>query len=297
MNYNQSGFKCRKGIIELSHKHPLGTKLYFKIPEKYLFQKVYQITVFKDKKEFYLSIVYEKNELEFIDNNLVQAFDLGLIKQTAVNIQGKFIELINKRPDKYWQKPKEQLQSRMSHCRKYSRRWFKLNKQFTHCTTKSANQLKDFQHKLSRKIINNTKANTIIVGDLSVKEMSMNSKSKGLSRSLQNTGSIGRLVGFLAYKAKLAGKRVIKINESNTSKTCCSCGGKKEMPLSERVYMCSCGNTIDRDRNSSINIMSKYLCTNGLWTAYQNFSDNLRQTGLVITNHSQEATSSITEGD
>jgi putative transposase len=36
---------------------------------------------------------------------------------------------------------------------------------------KSANQRKDFQHKLSRKIVENTKANTIIVGDLDVKEM------------------------------------------------------------------------------------------------------------------------------
>ncbi|MFX1519946.1 MAG: hypothetical protein ACFFCD_08495 [Promethearchaeota archaeon] len=32
-------------------------------------------------------------------------------------------------------------------------------------------QLKDFQHKLSTKLVNNTKANTLIVGALAVKAM------------------------------------------------------------------------------------------------------------------------------
>ncbi len=39
---------------------------------------------------------------------------------------------------------------------------------------------------------------------------------------------------------------------------------------------------MDRDENSSINIMSRYLSQNGLWTAYQRFVDNLRQTGIVL---------------
>ena len=44
-----------------------------------------------------------------------------------------------------------------------------MNALLNKCKRKSANQLRDFQHKLSKKIINNTKANTIIVGDLSPK--------------------------------------------------------------------------------------------------------------------------------
>jgi putative transposase len=34
-----------------------------------------------------------------------------------------------------------------------------------------ANQVKDFQHKLSKTMVANTRANTIIVGDLSVQQM------------------------------------------------------------------------------------------------------------------------------
>ena len=44
---------------------------------------------------------------------------------------------------------------------------------------KKSNQLKDFQHKLSLKMVNNTKANTIIVGDLKVKNMAQSKKQKG----------------------------------------------------------------------------------------------------------------------
>jgi putative transposase len=293
MVHNQSGFKSGKGFIELSHNHPLGTKLWFRIPEQFLFNKIYQITIFKDKDEYYLSVVYEKVEKEFVDNGIIQAFDLGLIKQTAVNIYGKFTEFTNQRPDKYWQQPKQELQSRIDHCKKYSRKWFKLKKQLNYCYTKSSNQLKDSQHKLSRKIIDNTKANTIVVGDLNIKKMAKHeNKEKGRNRSLQNTGTISRVVGFLTYKGKIVGKKIIEINEYDTSKTCCLCGKKKDMPLELRQYECDCGNDIDRDKNSAINIMIKYLSQNGMWTSYWQFVSNLRKTGLAIVSHSKEAISS-----
>ena len=41
------------------------------------------------------------------------------------------------------------------------------------------------------------------------------------------------------------------------------------------------GNKLDQDKNSSINIMLRFLST-GLWTAYQLFVDNLRQLVLSI---------------
>ena len=297
MTYNQSGFKTGSGWIELSHKHPVGTKLRFTIPAQFTFSKVCQISIYRKEKEYYLSIIHDKEEKEFVDNQQYQAFDLGVIKQTAVNLQGRFKEFANQRPDKYWQKTTEGLQSRRDHCKKYSQKWKKLNALHSRCIKKSVNQMKDFQHKLSRKIINNTKANTIIVGDLSPKEMcKKEAYKKGLHRSVHNSGFIGRFVGFLTYKAKLAGKRVVEINERGTSKSCCMCGKEQDMPLEKREYICDCGNKIDRDRNSTINIMLRYLSQNGLWTSYWQFVSNLRQTGLTIVSHSQEAITSTPRG-
>ena len=62
-------------------------------------------------------------------------------------------------------------------------------------------QMKDFQHKTSKQIVENTKANTIIVGDLNVKHMArkktttksprQNKANKTLNHSIQNTGLMG----------------------------------------------------------------------------------------------------------
>lgn len=294
MVFNQSGFKHGKGFIELSHNHPLKIKLLFKIPEKFSFEKVYQLAVYKKDGEHYLSVTYGKQEKEYKDNELYQAFDLGAVKHTAVNNKGRCIEFKNERPDKHWEKIIAKIQSRRDHCKKRSRKWNRLHKTLAKCKRRSANQLKDFQHKLSRRIIDNTKANTIIIGKIETKKLAQKNKyAKNLNTSLHNTGNISRFVRFLTYKAKLVGKRVIEINEKNTTKECCCCGNKQEMPLHKRVYKCDCGNIIDRDENSSINILLRYLSTNGLWTACSQFMSNLRQTGLTIAiRHSQEAITS-----
>jgi putative transposase len=86
--------------------------LEFDIPEKFGFysnsnneKKVKQVSIFRFRSkdgDFYLSITYDETlEKKYIDNGLYQAFDLGLSKQTAVNIDGKFFEVKNRRPEKY----------------------------------------------------------------------------------------------------------------------------------------------------------------------------------------------------
>jgi putative transposase len=294
MNYNQSGYTTGKGYIELSHKHPLKTKLRFSIPDKFQFEKIYQIEIYRKDKSYWLSVVYESKKIDYVENHQLQAFDLGVMKHTAVNIHGKFHEIKLQRPDRYWKKSIEDIQSMRDHCKKYSNKWNFFNGIYCKLRRKSSNQMKDVLHKSTRKIIDNTKSSTIIVGDLSVKKMcKIDKHQKGLHTSLHNTGLLSRFTSFLTYKAKLCGKRVVENSEYKTSKTCCCCGNVQPMPLEKRIYNCDvCGNTIDRDRNSSVNIMLDYLSQNGLWTTYQQFVDNLRHTGLVISRYSKEAPSS-----
>ena len=71
----------------------------------------------------------------------------------------------------------DMLQSRRDHCKKKSRKWRYLNNVLKKHKRKCSRQTKDFQHKLSRRIVENTKANTIIVGDLNVKGMAQSSKA------------------------------------------------------------------------------------------------------------------------
>jgi putative transposase len=299
MVYNQSGFEIDNDHVVLSHFYN-DVPLKFKIPEKYQFEHIYQIGIFMDNEEYYLSVVYEKPEKKYRDNGKYQAVDLGITDiVTAVNMDGKFYEKKNPRPDKYWEPIIAEIQSRRDHCRKRSRKWKYYHKILRKYRRKLSNQIRDFLHKQSRRMIDNTKANTIIVGDLDVKDMARKKegdtkRDKGLHRSTHNTGYLSRFVGFLTYKAELAGKRVIEIDEKRTTKECCVCKKIHEMEIWDRIMICDCGNRISRDKNSAVNIMARFLSQNAKWTGYRRFVDNLRQTGLDLEfRYSQEAPSNL----
>ncbi len=71
------------------------------------------------KNEYYVSIVHEVQPVqEYVDNGQYQAWDLGITKHVAVNSAGKFIEVTNARPDKYWNNKIDAMQSRRDHCKK-----------------------------------------------------------------------------------------------------------------------------------------------------------------------------------
>lgn len=281
LKYNQSGFKVKTGYLILSHKVSKDL-LKFKIPEKFSFDKIYQVDIYQDKqtRKYFASIVYDYKEPEYVDNGLYQAIDLGVTKQALINTQGKFLDIVNGRPDLYWKKPVAELQARRDHCKKGSRKWKQLNTLKKECETKQKNQLLDQQHKMAKQIVENTKANTIIIGDLNVKQMAQGKRH--LNRSTQNTGSLARFSGFLTYKAQKVGKKIIRISEYRTSKACCVCGKIHDMKISDRIMKCDCGNELDRDRNSAVNIMVRFLSQNAMWTGYQQFVDNLRKTGISL---------------
>ncbi|MBD3202588.1 MAG: transposase, partial [Candidatus Lokiarchaeota archaeon] len=69
---------------------------------------------------------------------------------------------------------------------------------------------------------------------------------------------------FLTYKAQKMGKRVIRIDESYTTQTCAKCGTRVKRELSERDIICDCGHHMDRDLNSAVNIMVKFLTSDDL---------------------------------
>jgi len=276
--YNQSGFKIVNNTIAFSHKHPSKTPLTFDIshyPLKEEAEEVKQVELFTRKGRWFVSITYEIPEPGYMDNGKYQAIDLGVSNLvSAVNLDGKFVQIKNRRADLYWKEKLEEVQSKRDHCKKGSNRWKRYHQKYCKMKEKCANQLRDFQHKISKQIVEHTKANTIIVGELNVKQMARKKKTtksprqnkthKTLNHSLQNTGSLGRFVQFLTYKARKMGKRVIRIDESYTTQTCAKCGTRVKRELSERDISCDCGHRMDRDLNSAINILVKFLTSDEL---------------------------------
>ncbi len=218
--YNQSGFKLKGNHISFSHKHPSKIPLGFHLNYTLLADgEIKQVEIYLDNQNrWFISITFEIIEKEYIDNGKYQAIDLGISNiVSAVNLDSKFIQIKNRRADLFWKKKLIEIQSKRDHCKKYSRRWKRHNHKFISMKRKCSYQLKDFQHKISKQIVENTKANTIIVGDLNVKHMAKKKKksksprqnkcNKTLNHSMQNTGSIGRFVQFLTYKAQKIGKK------------------------------------------------------------------------------------------
>ena len=115
-----------------------------------------------------------------------------------------------------------------------------------------ANQRKDFVHKLSTKLAN--EYDYICVEDINMQGMAQSLK---LGKSTNDNG-FGMFRTILGYKLADRGKQLIKIDKwFPSSKMCRHCGVvNKDLTLADRVWICECGEVINRDENAAINIMN-----------------------------------------
>lgn len=148
-------------------------------------------------------------------------------------------------------------QKALSRCQKGSRGRAKTRLLVAKAHERLANARADFQHKLSRQIVDENQA--VIVETLKVKNLLKNRK---LAKHIADA-SWHSLIQRLEYKARAQGKYLVKIDQwFASSKTCSGCGHKMDsMPLDVRRWNCpACGATgIDRDINAAINIRQQGL--------------------------------------
>ncbi|GJK87334.1 TPA: transposase [Citrobacter freundii] len=114
-----------------------------------------------------------------------------------------------------------------------------------------ANTRADFQHKLSRTIVDESQA--VIVETLKAANMM---KNHHLARAIGDAGWSG-FITKLEYKAAEKGVHLVKLDQwFASSKTCHCCSHKMpEMPLNKRIWQCpECRVELDRDINAAINI-------------------------------------------
>ena len=141
-------------------------------------------------------------------------------------------------------------QRKLSRCVKGSHNYVRQKKKVARCHEKIRSQRRDYLHKLSRRITD--QYDIVAVEDIDMKAMS---QCLHFGKSVQDNG-YGMFRNMLDYKLSWKGKELVKIDRFfPSSKKCSKCGKiKKELKLSERVYRCTCGNEMDRDRNAAINI-------------------------------------------
>ena len=223
-------------------------------------------TVSQKADRYYVSILVEETDIKISNpNNAGVGIDLG-IKEFAVCSDGIKFKNINKtstvkkvekklkREQRKLSRKYESLKIRNKNIKEGRATRQNIQKQVVKVQRlhqRLANIRTDYINKTVFSIVKQ-KPSYITIEDLNVKGMM---KNKHLSKAIASQK-------FFEFKTKLT----VKCKENHielrivdrfypSSKTCSQCGKvKKDLKLSDRIYKCDCGFTIDRDLNASINL-------------------------------------------
>ncbi|GAC1344767.1 MAG: RNA-guided endonuclease TnpB family protein [Ktedonobacteraceae bacterium] len=227
-----------------------------------------EVAVSRDGRgNYYASFVYEQAEIPS-DTSGIVAFDLGIkTLATGVNEQGRVYTIGGFKGSRWYNKQLDKIRSKRDKCKKKSKRYIHLSKVYKRVSQKKRNKQQDSLHKASHLISHKLGENTVVVGDLSQRQMvtkQHQERNKHLNRAVFNDWGIYMFVQMLAYKCQLYGKTLEIISERNTSKACSGCDTLQNMPLWKRTYHCpACGLVMDRDENSAHNILMRFLARRG----------------------------------
>jgi len=205
--------------------------------------------------KYYASLLFEDDLPDVTFNTFGQTvgIDLGLTHFAITSDGSKFD---NPRPIKKREKNLKRKQQKLSRKIKGSNRRNKAKRIVARVHEKISNTRKDFQHKLSRKLVNENKV--IVVENLAVKNLV---KNHCLAKTISDCGW-SSFTNMLKYKSEKDGKIYLEIGRFfPSSKTCHVCLSQVgSLPLDPRFWTCSsCQTKHDRDINAAINIRDEGL--------------------------------------
>ena len=233
------GIKLKKGKLYIQNVGSVRINLH-----RPLEGVIKTVTVKKQNGRFYASFSCDEVPQNILPASTKEiALDVG-IKSFAVMSDGQVVD-----NPKYLKQSETKLKETQS---QYSKKRSKNLKRKLGCLhEKVSNQRKDFQHKLSRKIVNDF--GFIFVEKLQPKQMVKNN-FKILNKYI-NDAAWTQFFNFLRYKAESAGRALVEVNPKNTTQACSACGKIVPKDLSVRVHICPyCGLVLDRDYNAALNI-------------------------------------------
>lgn len=177
------------------------------------------------------------------------------LKQSQDRLK-KLQEKLSKKQKGVWDKEKHEYKKGKNPSNNYLKLKKKVNKQHK----KVKNQRLNFQHKLSKKLIDENQV--ICIEDLQVKKMIQQALSDSIKDSIHDA-AFYQFKNMLEYKAEWYGRDLIKVDTYYpSSQLCWKCRKKdhKVKDLTVRRWTCShCGNVHDRDKNAARNILTEGL--------------------------------------
>lgn len=222
--------------------------------------KAVSCTVFRDAdNNWFACIVYRvpkvfKGTMDLYQGLQPEGYDLGLGNLVTDSIGNQV-----RNPDFYAERREEisKIQSKKEKYERGSPQWMKLSREIAAVHEQIKRKRRGFMHRLAFEMV---REHCIIVFE-KLAPKKMREKDNPASMNDRYTdASWGMLTRMVEYKAESAGIRVTFVNPKDTSRTCSTCGCKKDMPLSQRTYRCdNCGLVLDRDVNAARNILRRGL--------------------------------------
>ena len=205
--------------------------------------------------KYYVSVLVEEDDVYTkLKPRKIIGIDLG-IKDIVITSDNEKIG--NPRLIEKYEKRIKRCARELSRRVKGSNNYNKTKKKLAVLHQKLKNARRHFIHQITKKLV--IENDIIVTESLKLKDMI---EEKRLSKQLTNV-SLGKLCRVLEYKAKIYGKKYIKIDSYYpSSQECSRCGYKNEKvkDLSVRSWICpECGSYHDRDYNASYNIMFEGL--------------------------------------
>lgn len=289
--FTEAGIRVKNNILMLSLSKAMQEKfqvksLNFSIDTEKLpvnFEALQQIKIKWDNsiKQWYLILIYNKEEENKVTGNNIMSIDLGrdnfatltfLEDTESYLIDGKVL----KSKISYYNKEIARLNS-IGMKQVGDSKKFKNTKQINKLYAKRDNFVNDYIHKASRKIIDlalQHNCNTIVIGDIE------GIKQENDIKSFVNMPH-QKLVDKIEYKAKLVGLKVVYVKENYTS----GCSAldleninKANYDKSRRIvrglFRSNKGILVNSDVNGSLNILRKYVKDKCIPKLIQSVMDN-----------------------
>lgn len=144
------------------------------------------------------------------------------------------------------------LQCQLSRKKKGSRNRDRHRRLLARQYEKVRNARRDFNHKLSRKLVDEH-------GFIAV-EGGLHGLGRGALAKGVNDAAWGQLFRFIEYKAEETETLVVRVEPRGTSQECSQCRNMSPKDLADRIHSCPhCGLVLDRDINAAKNILARGL--------------------------------------
>lgn len=223
-----------------------------------------EVAISRDARGNYYASFPAERSVQQCDTVGIVAFDLGVkTLATGTNEQGRVYHVGGFKGARWYNKQLDKIRSKRDKCKKKSRRYLSLSNVYKRVSERKRNKQRDSLHKASHLIAHKLVERTVVVGDLSQRQMVLKEhrkRNKHLNRAVFNDWGLYTFSEMLKYKTVLSGKELVFLDERNTSKQCSGCGHLQAMPLWKRTYCCTeCGLVMDRDENSAVNILRRYV--------------------------------------